>query len=80
MPDEEFERARTLVAGMSLPISIENVPRGLVLTMNAGLSAQVNQELVKAGIKVNALIPHEASLEETFIRLTSDSGDKGGSA
>jgi hypothetical protein len=80
MPDEEFERARGLVSGLGLAINIESAPRGLVLTMNAGLSAQVNQELVKAGIKVNALIPHEASLEETFIRLTSDSGDKGGNA
>ena len=80
MPDEDFERARGLVGGLGLQIKIESAPRGLVLTMNAGLSAQVNQELVKAGIKVDALIPHEASLEETFIRLTSDSGDKGGNA
>jgi len=80
MPDEEFEKARNLVAGIGLPINIESAPRGLILTMAAGLSGQINQELVKAGIQVTAVIPHEASLEETFIRLTSDSGGKGASA
>ncbi|EKD83144.1 MAG: hypothetical protein ACD_39C00861G0003, partial [uncultured bacterium] len=80
LPDEEVERARGLIDKLGQQISVDNVPRGLLLTMNTGLSAQVNQELVNAGIKVNALIPHEASLEETFIKLTSDSGDKGVSA
>lgn len=80
LPDEEIERARAIVDKLGQSISVSNVPRGLLLTMTSGLSAQVNHELVTAGLKVNALIPHEASLEETFIKLTSDSGDKGGSA
>lgn len=80
LPDEEIAQTRKLIGEVDQSIKLDAVPRGLLLTMNAGLSARINQELVKAGIKVAALIPHEASLEETFIKLTSDSGDKGGKA
>lgn len=80
MADEEIAPARQLIEKLNLQIIIGSTPRGLLLTMGTGLSAQVNQALVNASIKVNALIPQEASLEETFIKLTSDSGDKGGSS
>lgn len=77
LPDEEIEQAKKLIGEVDKSIKFDTVTRGLMLTMNTGLSARINQDLVKAGIKVVALIPHEASLEETFIKLTSNSGDKG---
>ncbi|MBU1105925.1 MAG: ABC transporter ATP-binding protein [Candidatus Riflebacteria bacterium] len=80
MADEEIAQARQLIENLGQQIIVASTPRGLLLTMTTGLSAQVNQALVNANIKVSALIPQEASLEETFIKLTSDSGDKGGSS
>jgi hypothetical protein len=45
--------------------------------MGQNMSDRINEALVKAGVKVEALIPKEASLEDTFIRLTSDEAPKG---
>jgi len=41
--------------------------------------AEVNRRLVEGGVEVSALIPHSASLEEFFLKLTGGaSGDSGG--
>lgn len=80
LPETDYEKCRQVLAGLTdAQISIAGAPRGLLLSMNAGQSTRVNQELVKAGISVSALIPQEASLEETFIKLTGNSSDGGGS-
>jgi ABC-2 type transport system ATP-binding protein len=47
-------------------------PRGLLLTMKPGFSAQLNQLLINKGIPVSALIPQEASLEDAFLSLTEN--------
>ncbi|MDD3146490.1 MAG: ABC transporter ATP-binding protein [Candidatus Riflebacteria bacterium] len=77
--DEDAARAREMVAAMHDAVTeVSSGPRGLVLTMVSGQSNFVNSELVKAGIRVNALIPLEASLEETFIKLTGNGEGSGG--
>jgi ABC-type multidrug transport system ATPase subunit len=50
-------------------------PRGLIITMPQGMAAEINKSFVKADIEVQALIPREASLEETFIKLTEKKGE-----
>ena len=79
--DEDAVKAREVIAALpGSPAGISQGPRGLVLTMAAGQSALVNAELVKAGVRVNAIIPLEASLEETFIKLTGNGDSAGGGA
>lgn len=76
--DEDLGKTRQIIEGMSdAVVAVSPGPRGLVLTMNTGQSSRINTELVKAGIRVQALIPLEASLEETFIKLTGN-GNNGG--
>lgn len=48
--------------------------RGLNIEAENGTASQINELLVKAGIRVQALIPLESSLEEAFIRLTDKNG------
>ena len=44
----------------------------------ASQAADVNRAAAEAGITLSALRPHEASLEEVFLRMTGDeSGDNG---
>jgi ABC-type multidrug transport system ATPase subunit len=50
-------------------------PRGLDVWLQPGRSAAVNRALVEAGVPVSALIPREASLEETFLALTNEEGE-----
>ncbi len=71
--DEDMAKARDLIAALpDSPAEVTQGPRGLILTMAPGRSGLVNAELIKAGIRVNAVIPLEASLEETFIKLTGN--------
>ena len=44
------------------------------VTLHADKSPVLNKALINAGIKVRAIIPQEASLEETFIELTENQG------
>ncbi len=71
MPDEFFSKAIEVLKTFE-GLQWSEGPRGLMLTMKSEMSPGINQALVAAEIKVSALIPHEASLEETFIRLTSE--------
>jgi ABC-2 type transport system ATP-binding protein len=77
-PDEQAAKAAEILqtfAGEGLQWS--SAPRGLMLTMPQGMSERVNKALVAADVRVTALIPHEASLEDTFIKLTADEPWKG---
>ena len=58
-------------------VQFEKSPRGFMLTLGEGDSSLVNKELINAGVDVVALIPHEASLEDTFIKLTSREDEEG---
>ncbi|MFZ2960809.1 MAG: ABC transporter ATP-binding protein [Candidatus Ozemobacteraceae bacterium] len=63
-------KARETVAGLPEVIGVEAAPRGLIVSLSPGASQRVNRALLEAGIEVSALIPLEASLEETFLKLT----------
>ncbi|MBF0544913.1 MAG: ABC transporter ATP-binding protein [Candidatus Riflebacteria bacterium] len=54
--------------------SVEAIPRGLAVSIKPGQAQLINKNLVVADIPVSAIIPKEASLEETFLKLT-DSGE-----
>jgi ABC-2 type transport system ATP-binding protein len=78
IPDENLAQAVEVLKTFSEEgLEWSNCPRGLTLTMGQNMSDRINEALVKAGVKVEALIPKEASLEDTFIRLTSDEAPKG---
>lgn len=62
---EVLENAKNIVKQISL------APRGYIVDLQKDSSSTINGLLVKAGIKVQALIPLESSLEETFINLTN---------
>ena len=79
--DEDAAKTRELLATMhEAVIDINQGPRGLVVSLQTGKSAEVNSGLIKAGVRVMALIPLEASLEETFIKLTGNGITVGGGA
>lgn len=70
--EQQLEKAQKILSDLAdKGVLFEKSPRGFVLSLGEGDSAFVNQELVKAGVEVAALIPLEASLEDTFIKLTS---------
>ena len=69
--DTKFTQARSILDEMTELVSdISLVPRGLQFNVTAGKSDLINKKLVENDIAVHALIPQEASLEETFIKLT----------
>ena len=71
--DDNCSDARSMLNEMKdLVTDISVSPRGLQFNIQSGKSNIVNEKLVKNGIEVSALIPLEASLEETFIQLTED--------
>ena len=69
--DEMMNSAKSILEGTNNIVkTITLSPRGLIVDIENNTSHLINELLVKAGIKVQALIPLESSLEETFIRLT----------
>ncbi len=78
MPDECFSAAAEIFKTFATEgLQWSEGPRGFTLTMGANMSEKINQALVKGNVRVSALIPKEASLEETFIKLTSEDGNGG---
>ncbi|MGM0600504.1 MAG: ABC transporter ATP-binding protein [Candidatus Rifleibacteriota bacterium] len=79
IPDNDKEKAaKILKTYPSEQLTHEIISEGFLLKMNQDLSAQINEKLVKDGVKVSALIPRQASLEDTFIKLTSEQTQKEG--
>lgn len=75
--DEQIEQARNILKSMENEIeNISDTPQGLEMTLKEIPSHAVNAKLIENNINVSALIPKEASLEETFINITDSS--KGG--
>ncbi|MBR4330901.1 MAG: hypothetical protein IKP71_13755, partial [Candidatus Riflebacteria bacterium] len=69
--DELIDNAKSILEGArNIVKSLTLAPRGFIVDIENGTSHLINELLVKAGIKVQALIPLESSLEETFIKLT----------
>ena len=69
--DDSIDNAKNILEGAkNLVKSLTLAPRGFVIDIENDTSHMINELLVKAGIKVQALIPLESSLEETFIKLT----------
>lgn len=78
IPEKDIASCRNILAAMTEHnIAVADAPRGLQITVDSGRSSIINRELVAKGIEVSALIPLEASLEETFIRLTGGSSEGG---
>lgn len=76
LPEKDIAGCRKILAEMTeYDISVASAPRGLQISLEAGKSAFVNRELVSKGIEVSALIPLEASLEDTFIKLTGGNSE-----
>ncbi len=71
----QADRAGALLPGLPGVLACRAVPRGFEVALEPGASGGVNQALVGAGVTVTALIPKEASLEETFLALTDNGGD-----
>lgn len=79
IPAEERDKAQQIIEQMpEQSLAVSRSPRGLLLTINPGESARVNQALIHGGVRVEALIPQEASLEDTFIKLTGKNADDRG--
>ncbi len=69
--DEQIPKARELLEKQKDDIvEIGDSPQGLVVTLNSSCSHKINKLLISEGIEIKALIPKEASLEDTFIELT----------
>ncbi len=69
--DDVKERTKGVLEVLpNLVKSVNFSPRGFIVDIEKNSSALINEVLVKAGIMVQALIPLESSLEETFIKLT----------
>ena len=75
----EPERARALLAGTDLGVSIGVEAAGLAITLPPGTDrdviAEVARVLVTGGIAVYRLQPLQASLEAWFLQVTSRLGD-----
>ncbi|RCK80041.1 MAG: putative ABC transporter ATP-binding protein [Candidatus Ozemobacter sibiricus] len=73
--DGQAERAAALLPSLPGVLACRPGPRGFEISLEPGRSGLVNQALIGAGLTVTALIPKEASLEETFLALTDNGGD-----
>jgi ABC-2 type transport system ATP-binding protein len=58
------------LADSGLAQGITSSPLGFTVDLAPGTSGELNRRLLQAGFAVSALIPVEASLEETFLALT----------
>ena len=75
--DNYLERVKNILLGATNIVkSYNNAPRGFIVDIESGSSAFLNELLVKSGIMVQALIPLESSLEDTFIKLTEKNRKK----
>lgn len=70
LPPAEAARASELLGTLQAVHEVKSSPRGLEIGISHETSHEINRALVEAGIHVSALIPREASLEETFLALT----------
>ena len=63
------------LSGLPQVLSSEIGPRGLVVVLKPDSSVEINRFLVGKGFSISALIPREASLEETFLAVTKSNGN-----
>ncbi|HNV68693.1 MAG TPA: ABC transporter ATP-binding protein [Candidatus Ozemobacteraceae bacterium] len=73
-PAPDTDRVRGLLKNLGCVQAVNDVPRGLELTLTPGSSAEVVRLLVESKVAVQAVIPRESSLEETFLALTETKG------
>jgi ABC-2 type transport system ATP-binding protein len=72
----DLSQVQTFLASQPMVLSCRPAPRGLEMHLKPNSSAEINRLLNQAGHPVAALIPHEASLEETFLSLTDNHGQE----
>lgn len=70
IPAEEISRILEFLGTFPDVLEKSAGPRGVEVTLKPGSSAFMNKALVGQGFTVSALVPHEASLEETFLAAT----------
>ncbi len=71
--EDATKAAQVLQQFVEQGVSWSQLPRGYEVTMPPAMSAILNKALVEAEVGVTAIIPREASLEDTFIKLTEQS-------
>lgn len=72
LPETEIPAVLQRLENIPSVISKERIPRGVGVILKPGASAEINELLIGSGFHVSAIIPHEASLEETFLSLTDN--------
>jgi ABC-2 type transport system ATP-binding protein len=78
--DESFAKAREMLETMGEDgvSGVALAPRGLQFYVPAGKSGIVGRRLYENNVELRAMIPLEASLEETFIKLTASGEQQNG--
>ena len=75
--DDAIEKTKKILETTNNIVkSITLAPRGFIVDLENETSHLINELLVREGIKVQALIPLESSLEETFMKLTNKDSEK----
>ena len=70
--DDDIDRTESILkSNKDIVKTITLAPRGLIVDLESNSSSKINEILVKNGIMVQALIPLESSLEDTFMKLTN---------
>ncbi|MBF0409248.1 MAG: ABC transporter ATP-binding protein [Candidatus Riflebacteria bacterium] len=72
--ENQVSRALEIMKNHPEVLTNEVLPRGLKVSVKTGWTPELNRILVTSGILISAMIPIEASLEETFLKLTDSNG------
>ncbi|MEJ7651869.1 MAG: ABC transporter ATP-binding protein [Chloroflexia bacterium] len=75
-----LDKARTVATALVGAGAVDVRDGQLHVTMEAGRAAELNRELVTAGVAVSGLRRLERSLEEAFLELTNEPDEGGGDA
>ena len=70
------EAVKDWLKGSELVQSAVPGPLGMLVDLPPGASGELNAQLIRANFPVSALIPVEASLEETFLALTDSRSEE----
>jgi ABC-2 type transport system ATP-binding protein len=72
-----LDAAARLVEGLLGAAAVRVADGRLIVTSGTDRAAEINRALVGAGIEVSELYRRQASLEESFLRLTAEEGGPG---
>lgn len=69
-PEMHMDKAVEFLKNRAGIENLKRLPRGIEVLIRRDCSAELNAEMMAAGLKVSAIIPKEQSLEDLFIELT----------